>query len=140
MFGKKPSAAPLPKIVSLIDRGTRIEGNIHFCGGLQIDGEICGQVNASDETSALTVSEYGSIFGQVRVPVLNINGSIHGPVQVSCLEMGSKARIIGDVTYARIQIELGATIEGRMLRSEESLPDSCPSEADTKTEGGEASA
>jgi len=123
MFSKKPSVAAHPKIVSLIDQGSRIEGNIHFTGGLQVDGEICGQVNANTETSALIVTERGSIRGQVNVPVLNTNGSIHGPVRVSCLEMGAKARIIGDVTYARIRIELGAVIEGRMLLAENSEAD-----------------
>lgn len=123
MFSKKPITAAHPKIVSLIDQGTRIEGNLHFTGGLQVDGEIRGQVNSNTETSALTVTEHGSIRGQVNVPFLNINGSIHGPVRVSCLEMGSKARIIGDVTYSQIRIELGAIIEGRMLLAEESKPD-----------------
>jgi len=132
MFGKKSTVSAPPKIVSLVDQETRVEGNLYFTGGLQVDGEIRGQVNANTETSVLIVTECGSIRGQVNVPVLNINGSIYGPVRATCLEMGAKARIVGDVTYSQIQIELGAIIEGRMLLADESKPAFEPSRQDRK--------
>lgn len=116
MFGtSKPAPAANQKIVSLIDQGTRIEGNISFSGGLRVDGEILGQVRAAAPDAALILSEHGSIRGEVDVPHLSLNGSIHGPVRAAYLHLQTKARIVGDVTYSRIMIELGAVIEGRMI-------------------------
>lgn len=118
MFAKKNGAAAAAKqIDSLIGKGTRVEGNIHFSGGLRVDGEIVGQVTAEPGASTLVLSEHGRIEGEVRVAHLVVNGSISGPVRVSeFLEMQPKARINGDVEYASIEIQQGAVIEGRLLR------------------------
>ena len=56
MFAKKKQ----PPIKSLIAQGTRIEGNVFFHDGLRIDGEVIGDLRASDEkASILVVSELG---------------------------------------------------------------------------------
>ncbi|MDR1647026.1 MAG: polymer-forming cytoskeletal protein [Zoogloeaceae bacterium] len=139
MFGaSKPAAAVNQKIVSLIDQGTRIEGNIRFNGGLRVDGEICGQVQAASSDAALILSEHGSIRGEVDVPHLSTNGSIHGPVRAASLHLQTKARIVGDVTYSRIMIELGAVIEGRMVLETPAVPERKPGKP-RETESGKRS-
>jgi cytoskeletal protein CcmA (bactofilin family) len=116
MFAKKNTPATASQIDSLIGRGTRIEGDIHFTGGLRVDGEIYGKIVAESVPATLVLSEHGTITGQVDASHLIVNGSITGPVRVSTfLEMHSKARITGDVEYAMIEIQQGAVIEGRML-------------------------
>lgn len=116
MFAKKNNGAGSNQIDSLIGKGTRIEGNIRFSGGLRVDGEICGQVTAESGASTLVLSEHGRIAGEVSVAHLVVNGEISGPVRVSeFLEMQSKARISGDVEYAMIEIQQGAVVEGRLL-------------------------
>lgn len=118
MFARKNGAAAAAKqIESLIGKGTRVEGNIQFAGGLRVDGEVVGQVKAESGSSTLVLSEHGRIEGEVRVAHLIVNGSISGPVRVSeFLEMQPKARINGDVEYASIEIQQGAVIEGRLVR------------------------
>ncbi|MDR2164863.1 MAG: polymer-forming cytoskeletal protein [Zoogloeaceae bacterium] len=135
MFGnKKNNDLSYPKVESLINRGTRIEGNVYFSGGLLVDGEICGQVIATNEEAALTLSEHGNIHGQVDVPKLSVNGTIRGPVRASeHLWMQSRARIEGDVTYSQIVIELGAVIEGRMLLGQDAAGNA---RVTTRTDGG----
>ncbi len=55
MFGKKKQ----PPIKSLIAQGTRIEGNVLFHDGLRVDGEVAGDIRASDEhPSILVISEH----------------------------------------------------------------------------------
>jgi cytoskeletal protein CcmA (bactofilin family) len=45
-----------------------------------------------------------------------LNGTIIGPVNVSSsLEMQPKARIVGDVSYAAIEMHHGAVIEGHLV-------------------------
>ena len=118
MFGKKRESKPQGQIDSLIGAGTRIEGGIKFTGGLRIDGEVVGSVEAAEgaSSSTLVLSEHARIEGAVCVAHLVINGTVVGPVTVSeSLEMQSKARIVGEVDYALIEMQQGAVIEGRLM-------------------------
>ena len=118
MFGTKNENKPQGRIDSLIGAGTRVEGAVFFAGGLRIDGEVIGSVKAIEGASSATLvlSEHARIEGGVSVAHLVINGAIVGPVTVSdSLEMQPKARIIGDVDYAMIEMHQGAVIEGRLV-------------------------
>ena len=118
MFGKGRDNKPQARIDSLIGAGTVVEGSIRFTGGLRIDGEVKGAVDASDGASAsvLVLSEHARVEGAVKVAHLVSNGVVVGPVSVSdSLELQSQARIIGDVEYALIEMHQGAVIEGRLL-------------------------
>lgn len=118
MFGKKSESKPQGRIDSLIGAGTRVEGCIHFTGGLRVDGEVKGSILAAEgaSSSTLVLSEHARIEGAVSVAHLVTNGTVVGPVAVAeSLEMQSKARIVGDVEYASIEMQQGAVIEGRLV-------------------------
>lgn len=120
MFGKKSENRPQGRIDSLIGAGTRVEGSIRFSGGLRVDGEVVGSIIAADgaSTSTLVLSEHARVEGAVSVAHLVTNGAVVGPVAVfESLEMQSKARIVGDVEYASIEMHQGAVIEGRLVHS-----------------------
>src|SRR5574343_127047 len=93
MFGKKSESKPQGRIDSLIGAGTRVEGSLYFTGGLRIEGGV-------------------------TVAHLVTNGTVVGPVVITeILEMQPKARIVGDVEYASIEMHQGAVIDGRLLHS-----------------------
>ncbi|WP_371323261.1 polymer-forming cytoskeletal protein [Dechloromonas sp. ZY10] len=118
MFGRKTEGKPPSKIDSLIGAGTMIEGNIRFAGGLRVDGEIKGNVEATESGSAsvLVISEKAQIEGAVNVDHMIISGTVVGPVKVqTSIEMHPKARIIGDVEYDTIEMHQGAIIEGHLV-------------------------
>lgn len=118
MFGKKDESKPKGRIDSLIGTGTVIEGNIRFTGGLRIDGEVRGNVEAAEgaSSSMLVLSEQARIEGAVSVAHFVTNGTIVGQVTISeSLEMQSRAKIVGDVDYALIEMHQGAVIEGRLV-------------------------
>ena len=124
MFGKKIPAGSQARIDSLIGGGTCIEGKVRFSGGLRVDGEIRGSVEAvaSASSSTLVVSDQARIEGAVSVAHLVLNGTIVGPVSVSeTLEMQPKAKIIGDVAYESIEMHQGAVIEGRLVHEKSTL-------------------
>ena len=76
MFGKKKQ----PPIKSLIAQGTRIEGNVLFHDGLRVDGEVVGDIRASDEQpSILVISEVAVVTGQILADHVIINGQVLGP-------------------------------------------------------------
>ena len=118
MFGKNDDGKPKARIDSLIGAGTLIEGNIRFAGGLRIDGEVKGNVEAAEgaSSSMLVLSEQARIEGSVSVAHVITNGTVVGPVTVTeFLEMQSRAKIVGDVDYAVIEMHQGAVIEGRLV-------------------------
>lgn len=118
MFGKRNENKPQGRIDSLIGVGTRVEGNIRFAGGLRIDGEVKGNIEAAEAatSSTLVVSEQARIEGSVNVAHVVVNGTIVGPVTASeSLEMQAQARIVGDVEYTVIEMHQGAVIEGRLV-------------------------
>lgn len=118
MFGKTKENKPQNRIDSLIGAGTRVEGNIRFTGGLRIDGEVRGNIEAAESASSstLVLSEQARIEGMVNVAHFVVNGTVVGPVTVSeSLEMQPKARIVGDVEYTLIEMHQGAVIEGRLV-------------------------
>jgi cytoskeletal protein CcmA (bactofilin family) len=119
MFGKKTNKTSPSSIDCLISTKTRIEGNIHFEGGLRVDGLIQGNLSG-DGLSMLVVSEQGRLEGEVRAAHAVINGAIKGTVFVSDrLELQPKARITGDVHYRTLEMHPGAVVEGRLVHQGE---------------------
>ncbi len=116
MFGNKQTK-PQNRIDSLIGAGTKVDGDMHFSGGLRIDGEIDGNVIAnSGKPSTLVLSEHARVDGEIKVTHLVVNGTVTGPVYAAeYLELQSKARLTGDVHYKTLEIQLGAIIEGRLI-------------------------
>jgi len=121
MFGSGHSK-PQNRIDSLIGAGTKIVGDVHFTGGLRVDGEIDGSIIASlGKPSTLVLSEHARVNGEVTVTHLVVNGEVTGPVSVAeYLELQSKAKVTGDVHYKTLEIQLGAVVEGRLIHLAES--------------------
>jgi cytoskeletal protein CcmA (bactofilin family) len=107
----------MKRIDSLIGAGTTLTGDIEFTGGLRIDGAVIGNVSASNgEASTLVISEHARVAGEIRVSHLMINGEVQGPVHATdYLELQPKARVKGDVHYLRLEMHVGATVEGRLV-------------------------
>lgn len=116
MFTKRHSK-PQNRIDSLIGAGTKIEGDLHFSGGLRVDGEINGNVIAAPgKPSTLVLSEHAQVNGEINVTHLVVNGTVAGPVHASeYLELQSKAKVTGDVHYKTLEIQLGAIVAGRLI-------------------------
>jgi len=120
MFGRKTKNT----IDSLIGISTSIIGDVHFKGGLRIDGHVKGNVIASEvETSILVISEQAKIEGDVRVAHLVVNGEITGQVFSSeLLELQPKARITGDVYYKALEMHGGAVVSGKLTHDQAGDP------------------
>ncbi|GAA4014079.1 polymer-forming cytoskeletal protein [Actimicrobium antarcticum] len=112
MFTRKSKST----IDSLIGLSTSIVGDVHFKGGLRIDGHVKGNVVAdSADGSMLVISEQAKIEGDVRVAHLVVNGEIRGQVfSAELLELQPKARITGDVYYKALEMHGGAVVSGKL--------------------------
>ena len=121
MFGVKTSKTASARVDTIIGQQTRIEGDIHFSGGLHIDGRIKGGVIAeSGSGSVLTISEHGNIEGDVMVPTVILNGSVTGDVRSDeRIELAAQARVDGDVYYNLIEMAMGAMVNGSLVHNAE---------------------
>lgn len=123
MFGKK-AGNPQNHIDSLIGAGTRIEGSIHFSGGLRVDGHVCGNIIATDDkASTLVLSDQAVVEGKIEVSHAIVNGTVMGAIYVSeYVELQPKARVIGDIHYRSMEIQLGASIDGMLHHHDANQP------------------
>ena len=123
MLGKKKQKPrrPTGHFDTLVSSRTTIEGDVHFSGGLHVDGRIRGKVVADEETDAvLRVSEVGEITGDINAPHVIINGTVNGDVYASAhLELAEKASINGSVFYNLIEMAMGASVNGNLVHQRE---------------------
>jgi cytoskeletal protein CcmA (bactofilin family) len=106
----------------VVGKGTEIEGNVSFTGGLHVDGVIKGDVVSAsqDDKATLTLSDFGSIEGNVKVSNALLNGTVIGDVIATHrVELAPKARITGTVTYALLEMSMGAEVNGKLIHFEE---------------------
>lgn len=118
MFGQdKKGKTPSARVDTIVGQNTRIDGDVHFSGGLLVDGTVKGNVIAeADSASVLTVSEHGTVEGDVHVPNVILNGSVTGDVRSpERIELAAKARVTGDVYYQLIEMAIGAEVNGSLL-------------------------
>ena len=117
MWGKKKKPKQTAHIDSLIGQNTEIHGDVIFSGGLHVDGVIKGNVIAEQgEDSVLTLSERGTIEGEVKVPNVVVNGSVIGDVHAAGhVELATKARVHGNVYYSLIEMAMGAEVNGKLM-------------------------
>ncbi len=121
MFGSngsgKGGSNSTATVDTLIGRQTEVSGDVHFSGGLHVDGKIKGKVVAqSDKAASLSVAESGCIEGDVRVPHIVLNGSVVGDVHASeKVMLAAKARVTGNVYYRIIEMEGGALVNGQLV-------------------------
>ena len=102
---------------TLIGPRTRINGDVEFTGGLHVDGCITGNVKGdSKEGTFVSVSQQGSIEGSVIAPNVILNGTVNGDIDASeRVELGSQARVMGNVHYTTIETAVGAQINGKLI-------------------------
>jgi len=130
MFSKKRRREPA--ITTLVGKDTRVHGDLEFTGGCLIDGYVMGNVRSvGDDEATLNVSERGRIEGTITVPNVLLDGTVQGDVMaVQRVELGSNARVHGNVEYGLIEMAIGAAVNGKLVHASESaLADAAESHA-----------
>lgn len=107
------------RIDTLIGQHSEVVGDVRFAGGLHIDGTIKGNVIAeNDGRTMLSLSDQGTIEGEVRVPYVIINGVVIGDVHGGeHVELSAKARVTGNVYYNLIEMAVGAEVNGKLVHT-----------------------
>lgn len=120
---KKRPFIEMTKLSSLIAEDVEIIGDVCFASGIRIDGRIKGNVIArplEGQTRALLVlSDKGRIEGSVNCGDAVINGTVVGDLVVEhFLELQSNSHVIGTIRYEHLQMDVGASVSGQLLRAD----------------------
>ncbi len=118
MWGRSKKRKPkTARIDSLIGQQSELRGDVIFSGGLHIDGTVRGNVIAQEGTeSTLTLSERGTVEGEVKVPNIVLNGTVVGDVHATGhIELAPQARVTGNVYYSLIEMAMGAEVNGSLV-------------------------
>ena len=102
---------------TLISNKSEFIGDLHFSGGLHIDGRIKGNLVADEQSGAVVrISESGVVEGEIRVPNVIINGTVIGNVYSGQhVELAKKALVNGDVHYNMMEMVMGAQVNGSLI-------------------------
>ena len=108
------------RIDTLIGKSARVRGDVEFAGGLHLDGSIVGNVRSDRMlASTLSVSEGGSIEGNVEAQNVRLDGTVKGDIYASGrVILGATARVEGNLHYGVIEMTLGAQIMGKLMQLE----------------------
>lgn len=119
MFGRKKNRHNFANTIVGID--TRVNGDMHFMGGLHVDGIVHGNVSADpDSDSSVSLADGATIDGGVTVPFVLLEGIVKGDVFANKrVILGSTARVIGNVYYNLIEMAIGAEINGKLVHQPE---------------------
>ncbi|AUD78036.1 hypothetical protein CW740_01765 [Kangiella profundi] len=114
MWGNKSKSH---NVDTLIAEGTSIKGDLTFEGALFVDGVIEGDIHGTNhEQSVLSVGVHGRIEGNIESPYVIIFGQVDGDVRVSQkVELKPGAKVNGDLYYKVMEMNAGATVNGKMV-------------------------
>jgi cytoskeletal protein CcmA (bactofilin family) len=106
---------------TLVSRDTEVVGDIKFCGSLDIEGVVRGNIIAqSGKDAVVRIVEKGRVEGEIRAPEVIINGQIIGDVySTKHLELASKAQVQGNVHYKLVEMAIGASVNGSLKHTAE---------------------
>lgn len=132
----KQKAGHTDQIDTLIGAHVVIRGDLHFSGGLLIEGRVIGTVVAEEgQQAVVTLSQHGCIEGEVRAPVVVINGRVDGDVYAGeRVELASQARVQGNLHYKVAEMAAGSTLTGRLIHVDALHHEA--DQADTARDGG----
>ena len=117
MFKHKSTQRDGFAIDTLIGPEVVIRGDLEFSGGLYVEGRILGKVVAAEgKPASLLLAEQGTVEGEIRAPVVIINGTLVGDVHAGeRIELAQKARVEGNVHYSVVEMSAGAQLTGRLV-------------------------
>tara|TARA_S200000501_G_scaffold222990_3_gene209111 strand:- start:1509 stop:1913 length:405 start_codon:yes stop_codon:yes gene_type:complete len=95
--------------VDVIEKSTKIIGNIFSKADFRIDGEVEGNITTSGK---VVVGANGKISGKLNCSNADISGNISGNVEVSeTLSLMSDSYVQGEIVTGKLSVEEGAQVD-----------------------------
>lgn len=124
MFSSKKKSQPV-ELATLVGRDTEIHGSIVFRGALHVDGRVKGNITAveGNDEALLTIGENGVVEGDVWAPRIVLDGTVVGTIHsTQILELEVHARVSGNLHYHRLEMAMGAEVNGQLIPERDVAP------------------
>ena len=97
--------------LATIGKAVRIVGQIFTKEDLNVDGDVEGTIESAE--SKVTIGATGRVQASVKAREVVILGQVQGNVEATDkVDIRREAKLVGDITTARISIEDGAFFKG----------------------------
>ncbi|HXE65306.1 MAG TPA: polymer-forming cytoskeletal protein [Bryobacteraceae bacterium] len=97
--------------LATIGKAVRIVGQIFTKEDLNVDGDVEGTIESAE--SKVTIGATGRVQASVKAREVVILGQVQGNVEATDkVDIRREAKLVGDITTARISIEDGALFKG----------------------------
>ncbi len=104
------------EILSILQEGVEISGEMSFAHGLRVEGVIKGSIQSE---SSLTIGPRGRVEADVRIRKISISGEFRGVIRAADrVEIHREGKVYGDLYTPCLIIEAGALFEGKCNMSE----------------------
>ncbi len=115
---KGSQAAPRPEKPSpehsIIPADLKITGDLVSSGDIHVEGVIHGNITCR----TLTLTGQPVIKGSVKAETVSVCGTFDGKIEAKKVTLTKAARMTGEIYYETLEIEPGASFEGKVSRIE----------------------
>lgn len=103
--------------MNVIGKGTKVEGKFVVQGSIRVDGEVKGEVFATD---LFVLGKEGKMNGNLKTKNASISGTFEGTIDADGkVELLQSAIFKGELTCKKLVIEEGVTFDGNISMTEE---------------------
>jgi cytoskeletal protein CcmA (bactofilin family) len=100
--------------VSVVSRGTKIEGSVMAAGSLRVEGEVHGKITARGEVS---LSPHGRVEANIKAESITLAGQVKGDLDASGdVSLPAESRLDGNIRARNADV--GGVVEGDITVSE----------------------
>jgi cytoskeletal protein CcmA (bactofilin family) len=104
--------------VSLVGKGSTLEGTIRTEGGVRIDGKVVGDVVAKGSAA---IGEAGIVEGSLTAKSISVAGKVQGNLTaMEKLTLEARSIVSGDIRAMRLIVDEGAVFDGKCDMSPDS--------------------
>jgi cytoskeletal protein CcmA (bactofilin family) len=118
MFKAQKTADISVQEVALIGSDIKTEGSIESPAAILLAGTHLGDITCK----SLIIEMTGSVTGKIQAVDVRVSGTVVGEIVTDNLQITKSGKIDGSLSYKRIEIEDGATVEGQFLQKKSSAP------------------
>jgi cytoskeletal protein CcmA (bactofilin family) len=112
MFSKTERGASGSGVPSIISDDMSVSGNLTGDGAMQIDGTVEGDIRCAH----LTLGKSAQVRGEIECDTVHVHGSVTGEIRARSVTLSATAHVTGDIQHEELSIEVGAYMEGQLLR------------------------
>lgn len=95
--------------ISIISVQTKLKGEIETNAVIEVDGTVEGDIKGE---GVVHISNSGKVSGNINAETVFIDGEVNGEIFATKVEIGSKGKVLANITSATFIIQEGGVFEG----------------------------